>query len=98
MLAKVENKIADQVSTAIIRRLKPIARRVRTLTCDHGKEFADHAAIDKALGSTAYFADPHSNWQRASNENLNGFIRQYILKSRPLLTITDAELEKIKVF
>jgi IS30 family transposase len=96
VLAKVENKTADQVSTAIIKRLKPIARRVRTLTYDNGKEFADHAAIDKALGSTAYFADPYSSWQRGSNENLNGLIRQYIPKSRPLATVTDAELAKIE--
>jgi IS30 family transposase len=54
VLAKVENKTSDQVSTAIIERLQPIARRVRNLTYDNGKEFADHAVIDKALGSTAY--------------------------------------------
>lgn len=96
VLAKVENKTSDQVSTAIIERLKPTARRVRTLTYDNGKEFADHAAIDKALGSTAYFSDPYSSWQRGSNENLNGLIRQYIPKSRPLATVTDAELAKIE--
>ena len=96
ILAKVENKTADLVSTAIIKRLKPIARQVRTLTYDNGKEFAGHAAIDQALGSTAYFADPYSSWQRGSNENLNGLIRQYIPKSRPLATVTDAELANIE--
>lgn len=96
VLAKVENKTADLVSTAIIKRLKPIAKRVRTLTYDNGKEFADHAVIDKVLGSTAYFADPYSSWQRGSNENLNGLIRQYIPKSRPFSTVTDAELANIE--
>jgi IS30 family transposase len=96
VLAKVENKTSDQVSTAIIKRLKPIAKRVRTLTYDNGKEFADHAAIDRALGSTAYFADPYSSWQRGSNENLNGLIRQYIPKSRPLSTVSDTELANIE--
>jgi IS30 family transposase len=96
VLAKVENKTADQVSTAIIKRLKPIVKQVRTLTYDNGKEFADHAAIDKALGSIAYFADPYSSWQRGSNENLNGLIRQYIPKSRPLSTVSHAELAKIE--
>jgi IS30 family transposase len=62
----------------------------------YGKEFADHATIDRALGSTAYFANPYSSWQRGSNENLNGLVRQYIPKSRPLSTVTDAELEKIE--
>ena len=96
VLAKVENKTAALVSAAIIERLKPISKRVHTLTYDNGKEFADHATIDRALGSTAYFADPYSSWQRGSNENLNGLVRQYIPKSRPLSTVTDAELEKIE--
>jgi IS30 family transposase len=60
VLAKVENKTADLVSTAIIKRLMPISERVQTLTYDNGKEFANHASIDKALGSTTYFADPYS--------------------------------------
>lgn len=97
VLAKVENKTADLVSTAIIKRLMPISERVQTLTYDNGKEFANHASIDKALGSTTYFADPYSSWQRGSNENLNGLIRQYIPKSRPLSTVTDAELAKIEM-
>jgi len=96
VLAKVKNKTADLVSSAIIDRLKPIQNTVRTLTYDNGKEFANHATIDKALGSTSYFADPYSSWQRGSNENLNGLIRQYIPKSRPLSTVSHAELAKIE--
>jgi IS30 family transposase len=96
LLAKVEKKTADLVSAAIIKRLKPISHGVQTLTYDNGKEFADHAAIDKALGSTTYIADPYSSWQRGSNENLNGLIRQYIPKSRSLSTVTDTELAKIE--
>ena len=94
--AKVQNKTANLVSNAIIGRMKPIANTVRTLTYDDGREFADHAAIDRALGSTSYFADPYSSWQRGSHENLNGLIRQYIPKSRPLSTVSDAELAKIE--
>jgi IS30 family transposase len=96
VLAKVENKTADLVSAAIIRRLKPISKRVQTLTYDNGKEFANHGKIDRVLGSTTYFADPYSSWQRGSNENLNGLIRQYIPKSRPLSTVTDVELAEIE--
>jgi IS30 family transposase len=96
LLAKVENTTADLVSAAIIRRLKPISKRVQTLTYDNGKEFANHGKIDRVLGSTTYFADPYSSWQRGSNENLNGLIRQYIPKSRPLSTVTDVELAEIE--
>ena len=63
---------------------------------DNGKEFAEHARIDKAVGSTGYFADPFASWQRGSNENLNGLIRQYIPKSRPLSSVTDSELASIE--
>ena len=71
-------------------------RKVRTLTYDNGKEFADHAAIDQSLGPISYFADPYSSWQRGLNENLNGLIRQYTPKSRPLSTVSHAELAKIE--
>jgi len=96
ILAKVPRKTADLVSTAIITRLRPIADAVETLTYDNGKEFAEHAATDKALGSVAYFADPYSSWQRGSNENLNGLVRQFIPKNRPLATVTDKELALIQ--
>lgn len=96
ILARVNNKTADLVTGAIIKRLQPYAARVQTLTYDNGKEFAEHAKIDKALGSTCYFADPFSSWQRGSNENLNGLIRQYIPKSRPFSTVSDEELAMIE--
>jgi IS30 family transposase len=48
------------------------------------------------LGSTAYFADPFASWQRGSNENYNGLLRQYIPKKRHLSTVTDAELKMIE--
>lgn len=96
VLNKVEKKTAAAVSQAIIDRLKPYQARVRTLTYDNGKEFADHGRIDEALGSTGYFADPFASWQRGSNENLNGLVRQYIPKKRPLSTVTAEELQMIE--
>jgi IS30 family transposase len=96
VLAKVPRKTADRVSTAIIVCLRPVAAMVKTLTYDNGKEFADHAATDKALGSVAYFADPYSSWQRGSNENFNGLVRQFIPKSRPLATVSNKELAAIQ--
>jgi len=96
VLAKVAHKTAAAVSHAIIDRLKPYAGRVTTLTYDNGKEFADHARIDAELGSTGYFADPFSSWQRGTNENTNGLVRQYIPKKRLLSTVTDEELKMIE--
>ena len=96
VLAHVTRKTSDLVSQAIITSLAPLAQRVRTMTYDNGKEFADHAVVDDALKSTAYFADPFASWQRGSNENFNGLLRQYIPKKRPLSTVTADELKMIQ--
>jgi IS30 family transposase len=96
LIAKVSNKTSDLVSQAIITQLNPVTPLVKTLTFDNGKEFAEHARIDTALKSTTYFADPFASWQRGSNENFNGLLRQYIPKKRPLSTVTNKELRMIQ--
>ena len=96
VLKKVTKKTSELVSSAIIKGLKPISGKVKTITFDNGREFSDHAKIDKALESVSYFADPFSSWQRGSNENLNGLVRQYIPKNRPLSTVTHDELAMIQ--
>ena len=96
VLSKVINKTADLVSGAIINKLAPMAPLVKTITFDNGKEFAEHRRIDIALKSTTYFADPFASWQRGSNENFNGLLRQYIPKKRALSTVTDEELKMIQ--
>ena len=95
-LMKVSHKTSKQVADAVIKKLRSINARVKTITFDNGKEFAEHARIDEALGSKTYFADPFSSWQRGSNENFNGLLRQYIPKKRPLSTVTDEELKMIE--
>jgi IS30 family transposase len=83
VLSSVTRKTSELVSQSIIRSLALLAARIRTVTYDNGKEFADHAVVDEALKSTAYFADPFASWQRGSNENFNGLLRQYIPKKNP---------------
>jgi IS30 family transposase len=96
LIAKVSNKTSDLVSQAIITKLNTVTPLVKTLTFDNGKEFAEHSRIDAALNSTTYFADPFASWQRGSNENFNGLLRQYIPKKRPLSTVTNKELRMIQ--
>ena len=96
VLSHVTRKTSGLVSQAIITSLAPLAQRVITVTYDNGKEFADHAVVDEALKSTAYFADPFASWQRGSNENFNGLLRQYIPKKRPLSSVTADELKMIQ--
>ncbi len=95
-LFKVKNKTAELVSAAMIKSLKPFDGLVDTITLDNGKEFADHQRVDLELGSTIYFADPFASWQRGTNENFNGLLRQYIPKDRPLSTVTQEELKMIE--
>jgi IS30 family transposase len=88
VLAKVDRKTSKLISGAIINRLRSIHSLVKTITYDNGQEFPEHARVDRAKSSTDYFADLFPSWQRGSNENLNGFIGQYIPKKRPLLSVT----------
>ena len=65
-LMKVSHKTSKQVADVVIKRLRSINDRVKTMTFDNGKEFAEQAHFDKALASTTNFADPFSTWQRGA--------------------------------
>mgnify|MGYP003596323242 CR=1 FL=1 len=95
LIAKVEHKTAQLVRQACIKLLTPFKDHVHTITFDNGKEFAEHALIDQSIGCTTYFAKPYSSWQRGSNENTNGLIRQYIPKKTSLIDISQQFLDTI---
>lgn len=64
----------------------------RTLTWDRGSEMAKHAEVTAAIGTLVYFCDPASPWQRASNENANGLLRQYFQKGADLSALDEADV------
>ena len=74
-------------------RLPAVMRK--TLTYDRGSEMAEHGRLATKVGIEIYFADPHSPWQRGSNENTNGLLRQYLPKGMELAGVTQADLERI---
>ena len=94
MCIRDRRKTADQVATTIVRLLMPHAKKVYTLTSDNGKEFARHKEIAEHLNADFYFAHPYASWERGTNENMNGLIRQYFPKQRDLSTVTDDEIQK----
>jgi IS30 family transposase len=76
---------AEAVQDAIVAKMAQLPAILRrTLTWDQGKEMANHAAIAKAAELDIYFCDPHSPWQRGTNENTNGLLRQYFAKGTDL--------------
>ena len=96
VLAKASNKTSELVSSAIVSNLKPFAISIKTLTYDNGKEFAGHSLIGQQLNSTAYFERPFDSWERGSNENLNGFLRQCNPKKRAMSKVSDEEIRMIQ--
>lgn len=96
LLAHSPDGTADNVRQAIVGRLGHLYRGVHTLTADNGKEFAQHQRLGAALQADVYFADPYSAWQRGSNENANGLVRQYLPRDMDFATITDEQLRWIE--
>ena len=96
LIARVQSKHAEGVTTAIVRLLKSEKNNLHTITFDNGKEFAYHKQITEALGVDSYFAHPYQSWERGLNENHNGLIRQYLPKGMPLDQVTDADVRAIQ--
>jgi transposase, IS30 family len=90
------NHSAQSVGDALIGALSKLPTRLRwTLTWDQGNEMFHHERIEERSGLNIYFADPHSPWQRPTNENTNGLLRQYFPKGTDLNAWTDEQLDSI---
>jgi IS30 family transposase len=96
ILARMDGTDAEAALEGFTRKLRRIPPCVRkTLTYDQGKEMARHEELARRLRIQVYFADPHSPWQRPSNENANGLIREYLPKGMDLSQVSQAQLNAI---
>ncbi len=96
MLVKVSDKQTKTVVPALIKHAKKLPTELyKSLTWDRGKEMGDHRRFTLATDIDVYFCDPQSPWQRGSNENTNGLLRQYFPKRTDLSVHSQAHLNKV---
>ena len=96
MLVKVADKGTDTVVSALIKQAKKLPTELyKSLTWDRGKELSDHRRFSLATDIDVYFCDPRSPWQRGSNENTNGLLRQSFAKGTDLSVYAQAHLNKV---
>ena len=92
---KIPDRKGTTFAKAVIAALSQLPKgAVKTITCDRGSEFASWREIEKALGCQMYFADPYCAWQKGTNENLNGLLREFYPKGRNLSRVSPKTLEK----
>jgi IS30 family transposase len=96
MLVRVRNKEAPTVSRALARRVRRLPHGLmKSLTWDRGSELAGHRAFTMATNVQVYFCDPQSPWQRGSNENTNGLLRQYLPHGVDMTSYSQTQLDGI---
>jgi IS30 family transposase len=96
LLAKVQSRDSRSVITALIEQAKRLPDELRkSLTWDRGKEMAEHKRFTLATDVAVYFCDPQSPWQRGSNENTNGLLRQYFPKGTNLAVHSQERLDEV---
>jgi len=95
----VLGKLRRRTSAEVNHRAQPLIRaqprRVQTITVDNGTEFHEYAALERATGIRFYFATPHHAWERGTNENTNGLLRQYLPKRRSMARLTQSDCNRI---
>ncbi len=92
---KIPNRTGEEMAKALIAELSKLPKEaVKTITCDRGSEFSEWREIENRLNCNIYFADPYCAWQKGTNENLNGLLREFYPKGRNLEKVSEKTLKK----
>ena len=92
---KIPNRTGNEMAKALISTLSKLPKgAVKTITCDRGSEFSEWREIEKSLNCNMYFADPYCAWQKGTNENLNGLLREFYPKGKNLERVSEKTLKK----
>lgn len=95
IIGKLPNRTAEALSTRAIKIIKTHCGPFRTITADNGTEFHDYATIERCTPARFYFATPYHSWERGTNENANGLIRQYLPKGASMAGLTQKQCSEI---
>ena len=95
VLGKLRARTTAEVTRRVVALIRQERQPVYTITADNGTEFHDYARIEQATGTTVYFATPHHAWERGTNENTNGLVRQYLPKGASMAGLTQQGCSRI---
>lgn len=96
VLFKIPDRTAATFTEANVQAFEKIPKKKRrSFTVDHGKEFSMHRELSAKLNCKVYFADPHAPWQRGTNENLNGLLRQFFPKRTSFAEVTQQDVDAV---
>ena len=95
MLGKLRNRTSRGMTQRLRRLVGRAPTAFKTVTADNGTEFHDYRRVERATGLTFYFATPYHSWERGSNENLNGLLRQYLPKRTSLAGLTQRQCDAL---
>ena len=91
LIGKLENRTTKVLNKKCIRLLKNEPTRFTSITADNGTEFHQYKTVEEATGTKFYFATPYHSWERGTNENTNGLIRQYLPKGTSMAKLTQGQ-------
>ncbi len=95
MIGKLKARTVAELNRAAIELINSAARCIRSVTVDNGTEFHGYKTIEAATGADFFFATPHHSWERGTNENTNGLIRQYVPKRTSMARLTQHDCDRI---